>query len=1109
MKRILGLVAALTVVALGTNLYASFTPGNIVVCRVGDGSHSLTNIGNTVFLDEYTTNSLWAAAGTFSPPVPVQSIAMPTNWFGRNGPLRMSGTALGDGALSRSSDGRFILLAGYGATPGQVTNQSLDSTTTTGLVDQVARVVGLVDGFGHVYTTTTLIDANEDGNAVQSAVSIDGTNIWHVGEGNATGGKYTTQGSMISTQVETLSRFNNRFFNIFNKTLYYSANHVLGGATITNVTVNPIGTTNLPALLPTSFVTSNFFFLAGVMGSTITNSPAIGSPWSFCMFNLNGGAAPDTLYVADNTTNAPGEPVGKAGGVLKYSFIPASNAWVNFGYIYAEGATGVTGVKNGTNVDLYITEGGTVTPINQLYPYHDVSGFAGDPASNPWGPDANLNSEPLAPPSVPNALLINTRGIAFAPQGGDSGTISGGAGVISVGPPFGPYYRGPQGGPFSSNNYAFTVANLGGQSTNFTVTFIPPTVNWFTATPSSGTLASGASTTVILTPNANANAKGGGFAYTGHVVFHAGLAGGIAMADRLATLVVDAFFITPSSNYVAVGSVGGAFTPSSFVYTLTNVTPGALAWTASTSASWNSLSATNGTLPGNTATNITVSITANANSLARGTYQDILTITNVVAHAPLPTRNITLQVGFGFFDDFSVGYANGNIVGQNNWYNPTSGLNDNPYQIVNGVLVIPAGSLACDTSNDEEPAKDIASTVVTDATQFAYLGMSITVTSAPATPATWDFTLLPTAPGGNVTHNESRTAVNDVGGGNYVWNNHVNGFDSFYHGTTPRAYGTKYNVIIVGDIVNSNSWVFVNPSSGDTNDLFAMAYDAHDGPDVAGTTGWSGPGDNGVGGIDIDNFCRTDGDQAGFLIYKIALSTNYTDVYNFLTQVTPPTASFTASPTNGAAPLGVSFTDTSTGTPTSWNWAFGDSHTSTAQNPANTYLNPGAYTAQLIASNAGGSSTNTVTIGVYERFAWWRLFYFGNTNSANGAPSADADGTGTSNTNKFLAGFNPTNSAAYLHVISIAKTNSTDINVIYLGASGDNTWLPGIQSRTNVLEVTTGTANGSYASNNFASAGVTNILSGGTGLGTVTNVVEVGGATNKPSRFYRVRVLLP
>jgi hypothetical protein len=142
-------------------------------------------------------------------------------------------------------------------------------------------------------------------------------------------------------------------------------------------------------------------------------------------------------------------------------------------------------------------------------------------------------------------------------------------------------------------------------------------------------------------------------------------------------------------------------------------------------------------------------------------------------------------------------------------------------------------------------------------------------------------------------------------------------------------------------------------------------------------------------------------------------------------------------------------------------------------------------------------------------FVQWQLQYFGSTNCAKCGANADYDGTGISNTNKFLAGFNPTNGAAYLHVINIARTNNnTDVRVTYLGASGDSTSPLDILSRTNVLEFTTGTANGSYT-NNFASTGQTNILMGGTGLGVVTNMVDSGGATNKPSRFYRVRVLLP
>lgn len=78
----------------------------------------------------------------------------------------------------------------------------------------------------------------------------------------------------------------------------------------------------------------------------------------------------------------------------------------------------------------------------------------------------------------------------------------------------------------------------------------------------------------------------------------------------------------------------------------------------------------------------------------------------------------------------------------------------------------------------------------------------------------------------------------------------------------------------------------------------------------------------------------------------------------------PPVARFTASPTNGPAPLQVSFADTSDGPPTSYSWAFGDGNTSTNENPSNTYLNPGTYSVQLTATNTAGCSTYTMTIVV-------------------------------------------------------------------------------------------------------------------------------------------------
>lgn len=70
-----------------------------------------------------------------------------------------------------------------------------------------------------------------------------------------------------------------------------------------------------------------------------------------------------------------------------------------------------------------------------------------------------------------------------------------------------------------------------------------------------------------------------------------------------------------------------------------------------------------------------------------------------------------------------------------------------------------------------------------------------------------------------------------------------------------------------------------------------------------------------------------------------------------------PTANFSASPLSGCTPLAVTFTDLSTGAPTSWQWDLGNGTLSTQQNPTTTYFNSGLYTISLTVTNASGSNT--------------------------------------------------------------------------------------------------------------------------------------------------------
>ncbi|WOX55518.1 DUF3344 domain-containing protein [Methanoculleus palmolei] len=74
-----------------------------------------------------------------------------------------------------------------------------------------------------------------------------------------------------------------------------------------------------------------------------------------------------------------------------------------------------------------------------------------------------------------------------------------------------------------------------------------------------------------------------------------------------------------------------------------------------------------------------------------------------------------------------------------------------------------------------------------------------------------------------------------------------------------------------------------------------------------------------------------------------------------------PVADFETNVTAGEAPLAVQFNDTSTGSPTSWAWDFGDNTTSAEQHPVHTYATAGTYSVNLTVTNAAGSDTETKT----------------------------------------------------------------------------------------------------------------------------------------------------
>ncbi|HEX8308136.1 MAG TPA: Calx-beta domain-containing protein, partial [Allosphingosinicella sp.] len=333
---------------------AAFTPGNLVVYRVGTGAAALTNGSTAVFLDEYTPS------GTL-----VQSIAMPTADAGSNQSLTAAGSSTSEGLLNRSEDGRYLLLTGYDAPTGIA---SIAGTSTTSATGAVLRVIGRVDASGAIDTSTTTTAFS--GTSPRGAMSTDGSNYWATG-GN-TGVIYGAIGSTTSTTVSSTTT-NLRAVDIFGDQLYVSS----ASGTLR---LGTVGTGE-----PTT------------TGQTITTLPGFPtgtlSPHQFFFADLSAAVAGmDTLYVSDDRAAASG------GGILKYSLV--SGSWVLNGTA-ANSVRGLTGSVSDTTVILYATTSATTNAIVSLI---DTGGYNAAFSSSTFTTVATA------------ATNTAFRGIDFAPQ---------------------------------------------------------------------------------------------------------------------------------------------------------------------------------------------------------------------------------------------------------------------------------------------------------------------------------------------------------------------------------------------------------------------------------------------------------------------------------------------------------------------------------------------------------------------------------------------------------------------------------------------------------------------------------------------------------------------
>jgi PKD repeat protein len=159
--------------------------------------------------------------------------------------------------------------------------------------------------------------------------------------------------------------------------------------------------------------------------------------------------------------------------------------------------------------------------------------------------------------------------------------------------------------------------------------------------------------------------------------------------------------------------------------------------------------------------------------------------------------------------------------------------------------------------------------------------------------------------------------------------------------------------------------------------------------------------------------------------------------------LTPPSISASASPTGGVAPLTVNFSASSTNAPVQFIWTFDDGDFAYGQSPVKTFPAPGSYNVHLTVQDAAGNTAlTTLVVHVAAPFA----------------------------------------------VTAIAR-EADNIRI---------TWTTPLAA-TNALERAAGDA-GSFSDNFTAIFAVTNTV------GTTTNYLDVGAATNGPAFYYRVRL---
>ncbi|HYV39590.1 MAG TPA: Ig-like domain-containing protein, partial [Gemmataceae bacterium] len=262
-----------------------FTPGNLLVYRVGDGglTYGSQGSGGTasgsavgIFLDEYTP------AGNF-----VQTVFVPSTGANKT---TDSNSATSDGMMTLSADGHSVAFTGYNADLGTANLTSIASSGT----GAVARVIGTVSSSGEV-DTSTMTTAYSAGN-IRSAATIDGKEFWTAGTaGTASAANSGVRYFNVTGATGQAGTILNNTFN--SRTVGFYGGQLYWGTGTTNLSFNSgAGTYAFPTPFPTTAPT-------GAIDTGLVAAST--SPYQFVILDMDASGtltAGDRAYFVDDTS---------------------------------------------------------------------------------------------------------------------------------------------------------------------------------------------------------------------------------------------------------------------------------------------------------------------------------------------------------------------------------------------------------------------------------------------------------------------------------------------------------------------------------------------------------------------------------------------------------------------------------------------------------------------------------------------------------------------------------------------------------------------------------------------------------------------------------------